>query len=99
MTSSVPKLCYLKSKDFQTKTFDPSRTFKFDVESTRSLESLEMIDAHTNRTVGRASIQGPDTKEYTYQYTETPWMCVPPKSFVIVIFGTYHDDSNTQQLQ
>ena len=45
-----------------------------------------MIDAHTNRTVGRASIQGPDTKEYTYQYTETPLMCVPPKSLVIVIF-------------
>ena len=59
MTSSVPESCYLKSKNFRTETFDPRKRFAFEVE--RSFNSLEMIDAHTNRTVGRASIQGPDT--------------------------------------
>ena len=93
MTSSVPESCYLKSKNFRTETFDPRKRFAFEVE--RSFKSLEMIDAHTNRTVGHASIQGPDTKEYTYQYTETPLMCVPPKSLVFVSFGTSHCNKTT----
>ena len=89
----LPDVCSSKKFTRPTHFFEIflsfSKKFEFDVESARSLESLEMIDAHTNRTVGRASIQGPDTKEYTYQYTETPLMCVPPKSLVIVIFGTF----------
>ena len=83
MTSSVPKLCYLKSSEFQTKAFDPRESFSFYA----NFSSFELIDVHTNRVLGRASIRGPDSKEITYQYTESPLLCIPPKSLLVVTFG------------
>ena len=83
MTSSVPELCYLKSSEFQTKAFDPRESFSFYANSS----SFELIDVHTNRVLGKANIRGPDSKEITYQYTESPLLCIPPKSLLVVTFG------------